>query len=274
MTARFPASPVLGGALLLAAGLMVVALIAAACGGNGNAETDPPSDSDVLVDAPPLPPPRIPGVLVELPEDDGTLLPGFGAIQLSNDIPGHLREHDDQILAQLGELARGPDRLRQAFQNLREEKFVFTVQIRMRDDQDAIDAVSHIRTLDFDAVLQFIAPDEDLFEGHLEPIPEIGPSPNIGPDTRLTPDEPVPNTAVHFFLRHGFSNDRGVRLQDVGNDIIVFARGGTVVFIEGRSPQDVDSPTRVNNEILELARVLADSLDSTYAAKVAAQTPS
>lgn len=253
-------------ALLLAGGVI------AACGGSGNAETDPPS-TDVVVDTPPPPPPRIPGVLVELPDDDGTLLPGFGAIQLSNDIPGHLREHEDQILAQLGELARGPDRLRQAFQNLREEKFVFTVQIRMRDDQDAIDAVSYIRTLDFDAVLQFIAPDEVLFEGRLEPTPDLGPLPGSSDATDdPTRDAAPEDAAVHFFLRHGFSNDAGIRLQDVGNDIIVFARGGAVVFIEGRSPQDVDSPTRVNNEILQLARVLAESLQSAYDQKVAAQS--
>ena len=258
-------------ALLLAGGL-----IAAACGGSGNAETDPPT-TDLVVEPPPLPPPRIPGVLVELPDDDGTLLPGFGAIQLSNDIPGHLREHEDQILAQLGELARGPDRLRQAFQNLREEKFVFTVQIRMRDDQDAIDAVSHIRALDFDAVLQFIAPDEVLFEGRLEPTPDLGaiPADTNSSDAADGPtrDAAAPeDAAVHFFLRHGFSNDEGIRLQDVGNDIIVFARGGAVVFIEGRSPQDVDSPTRVNNEILQLARVLAESLQAAYDQKVAEQS--
>jgi hypothetical protein len=242
--------------LILAAGL-----IAAACGGSGNAETDPLLDAEITVDPPPLPP-RVPGVLVALPEDDGTLLPGFGAIQLSNDIPGHLRGHEDQILAQVGEFARGPDRLRQAFQNLREEKFVFTVQIRMRDDQDAIDAVTHIRSLDLDAVLQFIAPDEHLVEGRLEPPPDIGPADLEGA---------AADAVVHFFLRHGFSNDEGIRLQDVGNDIIVFARGGAVVFIEGRSPQDVEAPTRVNNEILQLTRVLAASLESAYAEAVAAE---
>lgn len=242
------------GSLLIA--FLVLAAMAGACGGDSVAETEPPPP-DPLVDLPPEPPPepRVPGVLVELDESESPL-PGFGAIRFKNDIPGHLREHEDQVLATLGEIARDDDRLLQGFQNLREEKFFFVVQIRMRDDQDANDVVAHIRGLELSQILEFIAPEDELFEGRLEPDPEV----------------PGEGAIAHFFLRHGLSDEGGGRIQDVGNDVIVLARGGTVLFIEGRSPQDVEAPTRVDAEAIELARLLSALLEDAYAEKVAEAT--
>ena len=93
---------------------------------------------------------------------------------------------------------------------------------------------------------------------------------------RLEPDPEVPGEGAiaHFFLRHGLSDAEGGRIQDVGNDVIVLARGGSVLFIEGRSPQDVEAPTRVVEEAIELARLLSALLEDAYAEKVAEATTS
>lgn len=188
---------------------------------------------------------RTPGALVPLELDD--LPSGFGPTSnnLHNDIPGYLREHDDPVLARVGERAAQTDnRLGQGFQNLRDEEFIYVIQVSMAGHEDAVDAAGYIAGRTVREILAVIAPDdEELFEG-----------------ARLD-DPDVADLAAHFYVRHGFTVG-GRRTRDVGSDLIVFAFRGTLVFIEGSAAASDDAPARVRPEVLRVAEDVARKLDA------------
>lgn len=220
--------------LLLAGATVFSLLVLAGCRSQGAGAEIPEAEPVV----------RTPGALVPLELDD--LPPGFGPTSnnLHNDIPGYLREHDDPVLAQVGERARPPDRLAQGFQNLRDEEFIYVIQISMAGHEDATAAAGYIAARTVRDILAVIAPDdEELFEGaHLD-------DPDIG------------DLAAHFYVRHGFTVG-GRRTRDVGSDLVVLALKGTLVFIEGSAAASDDAPARVRPEVLRVAEHLARKLDA------------
>ena len=111
----------------------IVATYLVGCGSTGISSVPPE------VEAPPL---RVPGVLIEISSND--LAPGFGPTpnNLVNDIPGFLREHENEILRAIGERARDPNVRSLGFQNTREDKFLFVVQVALQEEQAARDTGS------------------------------------------------------------------------------------------------------------------------------------
>ena len=224
--------------------LLLGALVAgylAACGSSGVSGVPPD------VEPPPL---RVPGVLLEIQPED--LTPGFGPTpnNLVNDIPGFLREHGNEILRAVGERAREPNVRSLGFQNPRQDKFLFVVQVALQEEQAAIDIVSFITTLEAVEIFGFISPGDVLFEAE-----------------RL-PDPPTRGASAHYFLRYGVIGDDGQRSRDVGADVLIFASGGTVVFMQGSAPQNANTPTRVRGEVLALGVILSERMRSEYAAIV------
>ena len=215
----------------------LVATYLAACGSSGVSSVPPD------VEPPPL---RVPGVLLEIPLDE--LAPGFGPTpnNLVNDIPGFLREHENEILRAVGERARDPNARSLGFQNTREDKFLFVVQVALQEEQAAIDIVSFITTLEASEIFGFISPGDVLFESERLPDP-------------LTRGE-----SAHYFLRYGVIGDDGERSRDVGADVLIFASGGSVVFIQGSVPQNATSPTRVRDEVLALGMTLSERMHREY----------
>lgn len=222
---------------LLLAGAALSALLLAGCRSQGAGAEIP--DPEPVV--------RVPGALVPLELAD--LPAGFGPTSnnLHNDIPGYLREHDDPVLARVGERAgadQGVNRLGQGFQNLRDEEFVYVIQISMAGAEDATDAAGYIAGRNVREILAIIAPDdEELFEGARLDDPDLG------------------DRASHFYVRHGFTVG-GRRTRDVGSDLVVLAVKGTLVFIEGSAAASDDAPARVRPEVLSVAEEVARKLDT------------
>ena len=81
-------------------------------------------------------------------------------------------------------------------------------------------------------------------------------------------DPPMQGEFAHYFLRYGVIGDDGERSRDVGADVLIFASGGTVVFIQGSAPQNAESPARVSDEVLSLGETLSQRMRSDYAAIV------
>ncbi len=185
-------------------------------------------------------------MVIEISSND--LAPGFGPTpnNLVNDIPGFLREHENEILRAIGERARDPNVRSLGFQNTREDKFLFVVQVALQEEQAALDTVSFITTLEATEIFSFISPGDVLFESE-----------------RL-PDPPTRGKSAHYFLRYGVIGDGGERSRDVGADVVIFASGGSVVLIQGSAPQNARSPTRVRDEVLALGTILSERMHSNY----------
>ena len=104
-----------------------------------------------------------------------------------------------------------------------------------------------ITTLEATEIFGFISPGDVLF------------------DRERLPDPPMRGESAHYFLRYGVIGDDGERSRDVGADVLIFASGGSVVFIQGSAPQNAASPTRVRDEVLALGKLLSERMRSEYA---------
>ena len=198
--------------------LFVAALIAAACsGGNDNNAAPPPT-----TDAPPttaedpanpIPPePEVPGIIVDVPLED---IPGegFESIQFYHDVPGLLRELDDPVLAAIGQRASDLDLSGgQGFANRETGELVFVIAIALQSAERALNTVDYIDIQPVEDILDFISPDETLFESEQRPSPEVG------------------DASLRYFLRYGVE-ENGERLRDVTTDLIIFSQGGSLVFL-------------------------------------------
>ncbi len=233
----------------IAALIIVVAAawLAAACGG-GRAE-------EVEVELPPAPPdpPGPVGAIVEVRPDD--LPAGFAATEnnLYNDIPGLLRDSEDATFARLGTIANEADRAAgQGFFNNATGEFIFIVTILLDDADLAEGAIDYMRAQPAESIIEFISPDELIFETEQRPAPMLA------------------DASVLYFLRYGVEQD-GRRTRDVATDLLVLAKGASLVFIQhsvnratGRDPVGDDF------DLAALGRVISERI----AQELAAQSPS
>lgn len=187
--------------LLLLAGAVLVA----ACGGSTKEPAPLPA-----VEAPEVGPA---GVLVEI---EGRDLPTgeWTTSIFYNDIPGYLSEVNDSDLAALPAEAREAGGLAgQGFHNPATGEFFFLVTLAFEDAARALEVIGHLDALAVDRIFEFISPDDVLFEAERLSDPDVG------------------DGAVQYFLRYGvFEGD--ARTRDVGTDLIIFAKGGSVVFMQ------------------------------------------
>lgn len=187
--------------LLLLAGALVVA----ACGG-GTVEPAPLA----VIETPEVEPA---GVIVEI---DGRDLPTgeWTTSIFYNDIPGYLSEVNDIDLSALPAEARETGGLAgQGFHNPGTGEFFFLVTLAFENAERALDVMEQLDALAVERIFEFISPDDVLFEAERLGDPDVG------------------DAAVQYFLRYGvFEGD--TRVRDVGTDLLIFAKGGSVVFMQ------------------------------------------
>jgi hypothetical protein len=198
--------------------LTVAALIAATCsGGDGDNTASPPAPEapPATVADPPDPDPtepEVPGIIVAISVED---IPGegFESIPFYHDVPGLLRELDDPVLSAIGQRASDPDLSEgQGFANPETGELVFVIAIALQSAQRALSTVDYIDIQPVEDVLNFISPDEMLFESEQRLSPEFG------------------DASLRYFLRYGVE-ENGERLRDVTTDLVIFAEGGSLVFL-------------------------------------------
>jgi hypothetical protein len=202
--------------------LLAATLIGAACGGgNDNPDTaappPPTSDPPATVTDPPASEPSeqvddVPGIIVDITLED---IPGegFESIPFYHDVPGLLRELDDSVLSGIGQRASDPDLSGgQGFANPETGELIFVITIALQNARRAVDTIDYIDIQPVEDILLFISPDETLFESEQRPSPGIG------------------DVSLQYFLRYGVEED-GERLRDVTTDLVIFARGGSLVFL-------------------------------------------
>ena len=198
--------------------VVVTGLIVAGCSSGNDDNTAPQPSADdppTTVTDPPASDrtePEVPGIIVDVALED---IPGegFESIQFYQDVPGLLRELDDPVLADIGQRASDPDLSGgQGFANQETGELVFVIAIALQSAQRALDTVDYIDIQPVEDILNFISPDETLFESEQRPPPEVG------------------DASLRYFLRYGVEED-GERLRDVTTDLVIFSRGGSLVFI-------------------------------------------
>lgn len=216
---------------MLASGLLLLAGLAAACGGGGagtpvaaertepGPATDPGRSGDIV--SPPVSvaepeeearPSGPVGAVVEVRLED--LPPGFDAIPFYADIPGLLRESADGNLASLGLRAAVPGFSGgQGFANNETGELIFVVTILLESSQAAEAAVSYIGTREVEEVMQFVEPTDTLFASERKPDPILG------------------SGGVRYALRYGVEDD-GRRARDVATELVVFGQDGSLVFLQ------------------------------------------
>lgn len=213
----------IGIAVVIVAGLAV-----AACSGGASGNTTPPPPTDdpptTVTDtpAPDRTEPEVPGVIVAIPLED---IPGegFESVPFINDVPGYLRELDDAVLSEIGRRASNPDLAGgQGFVNRETGEVIFVITIALQGAQRALDTIDYIDIQPVEDVLNFISPDETLFESEQRLAPEIG------------------DASLRYFLRYGVE-ENGERVRDVTTDLVIFSQGGSLVFIQ-RSVVTPDEP--------------------------------
>ena len=113
------------------------------------------------------------GAIVEV---DLTDLPaGFEAIPFFHDVPGLLRDLDDEILGALGERARLPGQSAgQGFASADSGELAFVITITLDTAADAQRVIRYLTTLPAEGILGFISPDETLFENEQRRDPAVG----------------------------------------------------------------------------------------------------
>ena len=232
-------------AALLALLATVAACALAACGGGDASEV-----AGVVAVADPSPPPPA-GAIVEV---DLTDLPaGFEAIPFFHDVPGLLRDLDDEILGALGERARLPGQSAgQGFASADSGELAFVITITLDTAADAQRVIRYLTTLPAEGILGFISPDETLFENEQRRDPAVG------------------DAAVQYFLRYGVEED-GRRPRDVSTDLLVFAEGGSVVFVL----RSLNSAAAIGTggaalDIVGLGRALSERIATAIEAAAAA----
>lgn len=232
----------------LVLGLGIAGIVAAGCSGGGTAAApeipiapvDNPSAPPPAEDPPPL------GVIVTVSADD--LPGGFAEINLYNDIPGFLRDLDDPLLRGLGLQARGAGMAGgQGFVNQEDGILVFVVTIVTPTPDEAPTVVRHLAGLSVEAVHQLVSPSDALFEGAPRAAPRVG------------------EAATASFLRYGLEED-GERLRDVATDLVVFARAGSVVFVQA-SIDARANPAGARVDVVALARVIDARLQAEQAGR-------
>lgn len=247
--------------LTLFVAVTVAAAVAASCGGNGAEVDEPPSpaapDPTTTVlpdppDPPEAPAPAAPaGVIVDVSIDD--LPPGFEAISFYHDIPGLLRDLEDDVLSDLGARAREAEQYEgQGFANSETGELVFTITILLDTAAEAEAIVAHIDAQPVERILEFISPDETLFEEQRHPDPPLG------------------DRAVQYFLRYGVEEDSR-RLRDVVTDLVVFADGASVIFVlRSVSLTEERGPPAPTFEVEGLGRIMSERMAEARASVEAA----
>ena len=216
--------------------IIIAALLIAACGG-GDSNNNAAGSVDVSQEAEPAP------AIAQLAVLD--LPPGFRSISFYHDVPGLLREVDDPVLAKIGAHAAEPGHSDgQGFANPESGELLFVITVVLESSDAALDAVTYLRAFPTNRIVEFISPDETLFEDRRQPDPAVG------------------DGAVRFFLRYGSAENDG-RTRNVASDLLIFANRANLTFIlRSFNSMDVAETSSTGADLIPLSHILVQKLAS------------